>query len=30
VRELIGVAQRAVRERFGHNIEPEIGFIGEF
>jgi UDP-N-acetylmuramate dehydrogenase len=30
VRELIGVAQRAVRERFGHSIEPEIGFIGEF
>jgi UDP-N-acetylmuramate dehydrogenase len=30
VRELIGVAQRAVRERFSQNIEPEIGFIGEF
>ena len=30
VRELIGVAQAAVRERFGHSIEPEIGFIGEF
>lgn len=30
VRELIGVAQRAVRERFDQNIEPEIGFIGEF
>jgi UDP-N-acetylmuramate dehydrogenase len=30
VRELIGVAQRAVRERFGQNIEPEIGFVGEF
>jgi UDP-N-acetylmuramate dehydrogenase len=30
VRELIAVAQRAVRERFGQNIEPEIGFIGEF
>jgi UDP-N-acetylmuramate dehydrogenase len=30
VRELIGVAQRAVHERFGQNIEPEIGFIGEF
>ena len=30
VRELIGVAQRAVRERFGHAIEPEIGFIGDF
>jgi UDP-N-acetylmuramate dehydrogenase len=30
VRELIGVAQHAVRERFSQNIEPEIGFIGEF
>ena len=30
VRELIGVAQRAVHERFGHSIEPEIGFIGDF
>jgi UDP-N-acetylmuramate dehydrogenase len=30
VRELIGVAQRAVRERFDQSIEPEIGFIGEF
>ena len=30
VRELIGVAQNAVRDRFGHRIEPEIGFIGEF
>jgi UDP-N-acetylmuramate dehydrogenase len=30
VRELIGVAQRAVGERFGQTIEPEIGFIGEF
>lgn len=30
VRELIDVAQRAVRERFQQNIEPEIGFIGEF
>jgi UDP-N-acetylmuramate dehydrogenase len=30
VRELIAVAQSAVRERFGQNIEPEIGFIGEF
>ena len=30
VRELITVAQGAVRERFGQNIEPEIGFIGEF
>jgi UDP-N-acetylmuramate dehydrogenase len=30
VRELIGVAQTAVRERFSQDIEPEIGFIGEF
>ena len=30
VRELIGVAQRAVQERFDQAIEPEIGFIGEF
>jgi UDP-N-acetylmuramate dehydrogenase len=30
VRELIAVAQRAVEERFGHRLEPEIGFIGEF
>ncbi|MGQ0712658.1 MAG: UDP-N-acetylmuramate dehydrogenase [Gemmatimonadaceae bacterium] len=30
VRELIGVAQRGVQERFGQTIEPEIGFIGEF
>ena len=30
VRELIGVAQTAVLDRFGHRIEPEIGFIGEF
>lgn len=30
VRELIRVAQEAVRERFGQSIEPEIGFIGEF
>ena len=30
VRELIALAQRAVEERFGHRLEPEIGFIGEF
>ena len=30
VRELIATAQRAVEERFGHRLEPEIGFIGEF
>lgn len=30
VRALIAHAQRAVEERFGHHLEPEIGFIGEF
>ena len=30
VRELIAVAQRAVEEKFGQHLEPEIGFIGEF
>jgi UDP-N-acetylmuramate dehydrogenase len=30
VRQLIEVAQKAVRERFNQNLEPEIGFIGEF
>ena len=30
VRGLIGIAQSAVEERFGHRLEPEIGFIGEF
>ena len=30
VRELIATAQAAVRERFGHALEPEIGFVGEF
>jgi UDP-N-acetylmuramate dehydrogenase len=30
VRELIAIAQRAVREKFGYQLEPEIGFIGEF
>ncbi len=30
VRELIATAQRAVAERFGQHLEPEIGFIGEF
>lgn len=30
VRELIVIAQRAVEERFGLRLEPEIGFIGEF
>jgi UDP-N-acetylmuramate dehydrogenase len=30
VRELIGIAQDAVAAKFGHHLEPEIGFIGEF
>jgi UDP-N-acetylmuramate dehydrogenase len=30
VRELIALAQRAVKEKFGHELTPEIGFIGEF
>lgn len=30
VRELIGIAQKAVEDKFGHHLEPEIGFIGEF
>jgi UDP-N-acetylmuramate dehydrogenase len=30
VRQLIEIAQRAVAERFGQHLEPEIGFIGEF
>lgn len=30
VRALIAHAQREVQERFGHHLEPEIGFIGEF
>jgi UDP-N-acetylmuramate dehydrogenase len=30
VRELIGIAQSAVEAKFGHRLEPEIGFIGEF
>ena len=30
VRELIALAQAAVRERFQVHLEPEIGFIGEF
>jgi len=30
VRELIATAQRRVKERFGHDLEPEIGFVGEF
>ena len=30
VRELIAIAQQRVEEKFGHRLEPEIGFIGEF
>jgi UDP-N-acetylmuramate dehydrogenase len=30
VRELIATAQQRVEERFGHHLEPEISFIGEF
>ena len=30
VRELIALAQRAVEEQTGHQLTPEIGFIGEF
>ena len=30
VRELVATAQRRVQEKFGHRLEPEIGFIGEF
>ena len=30
VRELIDIAQKAVEERFGYHLEPEISFIGEF
>lgn len=30
VRELIAAAQRAVEEKFGQHLEPEIAFIGEF
>jgi UDP-N-acetylmuramate dehydrogenase len=30
VRELITIAQKAVEERFGLHLEPEISFIGDF
>jgi UDP-N-acetylmuramate dehydrogenase len=30
VRELIAIAQTAVREKLGYQLHPEIGFIGEF
>jgi UDP-N-acetylmuramate dehydrogenase len=30
VRELIQIAQRAVHEKFGHDLEVEIAFVGQF
>ena len=30
VRDLIAIAQRAVGDRFGLHLEPEISFVGEF
>ena len=30
VRGLVAYAQTAVFEKFGHRLEPEIGFIGQF
>jgi UDP-N-acetylmuramate dehydrogenase len=30
VRELIASAQKRVEEKFGHRLEPEISFVGEF
>jgi UDP-N-acetylmuramate dehydrogenase len=30
VRELIATAQKRVEDKFGHRLEPEIGFVGEF
>jgi UDP-N-acetylmuramate dehydrogenase len=30
VRELIAAAQQRVEEKFGHRLEPEISFVGEF
>lgn len=30
VRAVIATAQQCVQEKFGHHLEPEIGFIGEF
>jgi UDP-N-acetylmuramate dehydrogenase len=30
VRELIASAQKRVEEKFGHKLEPEISFVGEF
>jgi UDP-N-acetylmuramate dehydrogenase len=30
VRELIAAAQKRVEDKFGHRLEPEISFVGEF
>jgi UDP-N-acetylmuramate dehydrogenase len=30
VRALVAHAQSAVKERFGYELQPEVGFIGEF
>jgi UDP-N-acetylmuramate dehydrogenase len=30
VREVIATAQQRVEEKFGHRLEPEISFVGEF
>ncbi|HEY2896925.1 MAG TPA: UDP-N-acetylmuramate dehydrogenase [Gemmatimonadaceae bacterium] len=30
IRELIATAQQRVEDEFGHRLEPEIGFVGEF
>lgn len=30
VRELIAAAQQRVEEKYGHHLEPEISFVGEF
>ena len=30
VRELIATAQQRVQDKFGHRLEPEIGFVGDF
>jgi len=30
IRELIATAQKRVEDKFGHKLEPEISFVGEF
>jgi len=30
VRELIALAQHRVKSELGHELTPEIGFVGEF